>query len=89
MDNIEKISSELVSGNITVKEVQRKLSVYLYSELGKEDFSVTAPKAELSITTLDNELELIIFTFKKEDQTEAALATLNKAQHLLLNGFIS
>ena len=87
MDNIEIITSELLAGNISVQEVQRRLSVYLYSEGSKAEQVVSPNQIDSAIHALDNELELVIFTTKKENQAETVLVILDKARQLVFSGF--
>jgi len=87
MENINKITSDFETESISVQEVQRRLSRYLYLEANEMDCAVSSNKIEAAIRTIENDLELILYTMKEENQVEATLAILSKATRLLAGRF--
>jgi uncharacterized Fe-S cluster-containing protein len=60
------------NGEISVEEIQGKLSVLLLSNCQSLDQEKFAKK-------LDNEMELVVFTLKADDQMNASLKIIDEA----------
>ncbi len=76
MTNIKKdlidLKNSVTNSDIPIEEIQRKLSVLLLSNCNTLEIEKLAKK-------LDNELELVIYTLKLEDQVAASLKIIDEA----------
>ena len=88
MSNIQILISDLEAQKITISELQQQLSSCMYSALMEIDYRGNPNDAEGLIKTLDNELELVIYTLNPERQNSAAMKVLERAQSIIKKGFV-
>jgi hypothetical protein len=70
------LKNNAITEKIAIDEIQRTLSSLLLSKCDLQDVEKIAKK-------FDNDLELIIYTLKLEDQLEAAINIINEALEYL------
>ena len=89
MKNIHSLMISLEDRTMAISEIQQQLSSCMYSALSEIDYRGNPNDAEALIKTLDNELELVIYTLNPENQISAAMDILERAKNILEKGFIN
>lgn len=74
--DLNLLKSSLISGDLSLQEVQRELSRLLFSHFG-------SLKGEKIAKKIDNEFELVIYTLCNENKIDAAVKLIDEARSYL------
>lgn len=83
MDIIEQLKVQLKSGDISIVDLQNKLRGYMLRSFGEVNLPTESNKIEAEANTLDNDIELIVFGSKDENQVKETLEILDRAALIL------
>jgi hypothetical protein len=83
MDIIEQLKEQLKSGDISIADVQNKLRGYMLRSSGEVNVPTESNKIEAEANKLDNDIELIVFGSKDENQVKETLEVLDRASLIL------
>lgn len=83
MDIIEQLKEQLKSGDISIVDVQNKLRGYMLRSSGEVNVPTENNKIEAEANKLDNNIELIVFGSKDENQVKETLEVLDRASLIL------